>query len=87
MGGTRNLGKKKGDITRKLRKGEQSFLCLTHRIDTIHIIIKLHEDIYNSYNLLSYGGYKNFLGKNQSKGNNSEIKKRGTITLVHDTSS
>ncbi|MEW7996662.1 MAG: NADAR domain-containing protein, partial [Candidatus Thiodiazotropha endolucinida] len=31
------LGKKQRGITRKLRKGEQSFLCLTHRIDIIHI--------------------------------------------------
>ena len=34
-------------ITRKLRKGEKSFLCATHRPDLIHISIKLHEDILN----------------------------------------
>ena len=34
-------------ITWKLRKGEQSFLCMTHRHDLICIPIKLHEDILN----------------------------------------
>ena len=32
-------------ITRKLRKGEQSLLCTTLRLDLIHIPRKLHEDI------------------------------------------
>ena len=32
-------------ITWKLRKGEQSFLCVTHGRDLIHILLKLHEDI------------------------------------------
>ena len=36
-------------ITWKLRKGEQSFLCATHRRDLIYIPIKLHEDIPNGY--------------------------------------
>ena len=36
-------------ITWKLRKGEQSFLCMTHRLDLIHIPMKLHENIPNSY--------------------------------------
>ena len=38
-------------ITWKLRKGEQSFLCVTHCPDlhVIHIRIKLHEDILNCY--------------------------------------
>ena len=35
--------------TWQLRKGEQSFLCATHRPDLIHIPIKLHEDILNCY--------------------------------------
>ena len=35
--------------TWKLRKGEQLFLCGTHRPDLIHIPIKLHEDILNCY--------------------------------------
>ena len=37
------------DIPWKIRKGEQSFLCATHRLDLIYIPIKLHEDIPNSY--------------------------------------
>ena len=37
------------DITSKLRKGEQSFLCVTHRHDLIHTPIKLHEDIPYSF--------------------------------------
>ena len=36
-------------ITWKIRKGEQSILCATHRPDLIHIPIKLHEDIPNGY--------------------------------------
>ena len=36
-------------ITWKMRKREQSFLCLTHRLDLIHILIKLHEDIPKGY--------------------------------------
>ena len=32
-----------------IRKGKQSFLCLTHHPDLIHIPIKLHEDILNGY--------------------------------------
>ena len=40
----------------KIRKAEQSFLCLTRHPDLIHIPIKLYEDILN---LLNYGAYKN----------------------------
>ena len=36
-------------ITWKLRKREQSFLCVTYRPDLIHIPLKLHEDILNGY--------------------------------------
>ena len=36
-------------ITWKLRKGEQSFLCASHRCDLIHIPIELHEVIPNGY--------------------------------------
>ena len=35
----------------EIRKGEQSFLCVTHCPDLIHILIKLW--------LLSYGAYNN----------------------------
>ena len=35
--------------TWKIRKGVQSFLCATHCHDLIHITIKLHEAIPNSY--------------------------------------
>ena len=47
---TRMFGKiNQMGITWKIRKGEQSFLCMTHRCDLIHIPIKLHDDIPNSY--------------------------------------
>ena len=36
-------------ITCKIRKREQSFLCVTHHRDLIHIPIKLLENIPNSY--------------------------------------
>ena len=36
-------------ITWKIRKGVQSFLCVTHRCDIIHVPIKLHEAIPNVY--------------------------------------
>ena len=36
-------------ITWKVRKGEQSFLCVTYRPDLIHISMKLHEGIINGY--------------------------------------
>ena len=36
-------------ITWKIRKKDQSFLSVTHHPDLIHIPIKLHEDIPNSY--------------------------------------
>ena len=50
MARTRMLEKKnQRGITWKLRNGEQSFLCSTRRRDLIHILIKLHEDIPNSY--------------------------------------
>ena len=37
------------NITWKIRKEEQSFLCKTHPRDLIHIPIKVHEDIPNGY--------------------------------------
>ena len=51
---TRMFGKKNNqrDITWTLRKGDQSFLCATHHPDLIHIPIKLHEDILNSYRVM-----------------------------------
>ena len=36
-------------ITLKLGKGEQSFLCATHKRDLINIPIKLHDDIPDGY--------------------------------------
>ena len=36
-------------ITQTVRKGEQSFLSTTQRLDLIHIPIKLHIDILNGY--------------------------------------
>ena len=41
-------------ITLKLKMGEQSFLCVTCRLDLIHIPIKLHEDIPNGYGVMEH---------------------------------
>ena len=47
---TRTFGKiNQRGITWKIRKGEQSFLCMTHSHDLIHVPIKLHEDIPKGY--------------------------------------
>ena len=52
---TRMFGKiNQRGITWKIREGEQSFLCPTHRRDPIHIPKKLHEDIANGYRLMSH---------------------------------
>ena len=40
---------KQSGITWKIRKEEQSFFCVTHCRDLIHILIKSHEDIPNHY--------------------------------------
>ena len=37
------FGKQRG-LTRKQRKREQSFLCVTHHLDLIHIPKKMYED-------------------------------------------
>ena len=37
------------DITQKLRRGEQSFLCVIHCLDLLYISIKYHEDILKIY--------------------------------------
>ena len=39
----------KRGITCKIRKKEQSFLCVSHRHDLVHIPIKLYEDIPYGY--------------------------------------
>ena len=39
----------RGGRNSETRKGKQSFLCVTRCPDLIHISIKLHEDILNSY--------------------------------------
>ena len=72
------------DITWKIRKGEQSFLCTTHRHNLLHIPIKLHEDIPNGYRVMAC---TRMFEKNKSKGHNLETKKGGTIILVCDASS
>ena len=47
---TRIFGKNnQRGITWEIRKGDQSFLCVTHHGDLIRIPIKLHEDIPNGY--------------------------------------
>ena len=55
----------KRGITWKLRKREQSFLCATCRPDLIHIPIKLHEDILNSYRVMAR---IRMFGKNNQRG-------------------
>ena len=42
-------------IIQKLIKREQSFLYATHFFDLIHIPIKFHEDIPNSYRVIRCG--------------------------------
>ena len=37
------------EVTPKLRKGEQPFLYVTHHLVIMHIAIKFHHDIPNSY--------------------------------------
>ena len=59
----------------KLRKGDQSFLCVMHHHDLIHIPIKLHEDILNG--LQSYGAYKNCLLTDRRHNNTSVFFKTG----------
>ena len=44
----------KRGITWKLRKVDQSFLCMTCCPDLIHIPIKLHEDILNGYRIMEH---------------------------------
>ena len=39
------------EVTQKLRK--QSFLNGTHRLDLIHIVIKFHQDILYSYQVIA----------------------------------
>ena len=36
------------EVTQKLRKGEQSFLYVTHGFNLIHIALKFHQDILYS---------------------------------------
>ena len=50
-GAYKNVWKKinQRGITWKLRKGEQSFLCETHRLDLIYTPINLYEDILKGY--------------------------------------
>ena len=43
------FGKINQSITWKIRKQGQSFLCMTHRLNLIHIPVKLHENIPNGY--------------------------------------
>ena len=53
MARTRMFGKiNQRGITWKIRKGEQSFLCVTHHYDLIHSPIKLHESIPNGYRVM-----------------------------------
>ena len=42
----------KRGITPKLKKGEQSFVYVTHCLDLIHIPIKFHEEIPISYRVI-----------------------------------
>ena len=80
---TRMFGKmNQKDITWKIRMGEQSFLCMTHCPDLIHIPIKLHEDIPNGYWVMAH---TRMFGKYSSKGHNLETKKGKTMIHVRDT--
>ena len=43
----------KRGITCKIRKKEQSFSCVSHGHDLVHIPIKLHEDIPYGYRVMA----------------------------------
>ena len=61
-------------ITWKIRTGEQR--GNNHRHDLINIPIKLHEDIFNGYRVMS----RTIIPKKKvTKGHNLETKKGGTI--------
>ena len=53
--------------------GEQSFLCVTHQHDLIHIPKKLHEDIPNGYRVMSL---KRILKKNNQRPLTWKLRKR-----------
>ena len=72
-------------ITRKLRKWEQLFLCVTFRPNQKHIPMELHEDIPNHYRLMAK--IRTFEKNKKTKRNNLETKKAETVILVCHTSS
>ena len=73
MGHTRMFGKiNQRCITWKLRKEEQSFLCITRRPDLKHIPINLHEDILNCYLIMEHTG---MFGKINQRGITWKIRK------------
>ena len=53
------------EVAQKLRKGEQSLLYATHRLNRIHIAIKVHR---YSICLPSYGTHKDSMEINLIKG-------------------
>ena len=81
-------------ITWKLRKWEQSFVCVTCGPYLKHIPIKLHEDSPNHYRTMVQAricGKNNQKGHNfdtkkvgTPKGHNFDTKKVGTIIFMHD---
>ena len=70
------------DVTQKLRKEEQSFLYSTHRLNLIHIAIKLHQDIPYGYLVMACARivWKEILSERR----NSESKK-GRESFLHMT--
>ena len=42
----------KGEITQKVLKGKLSFLYATHRHDLFYIIVKYHQNIPNSFQVI-----------------------------------
>ena len=42
------------NISLKRTKGEQIFLCLTHRLDLMYISIQLHYGISNGYSVMAH---------------------------------
>ena len=71
------------EVTRKLRKGEKSFLYATHSLNLIHIAIQF----LKIFHMVSYLWYAQGKSEISSKGSNSEIEKGRAIFFVCDTPS
>ena len=92
MGRTQIFGEiwkmNKNGITWKLKKGEKSFLHMTHCIYLRHISKKLHEDITSGYRIMGCARMKTTQNKHKTrKCHTSEMKKcKITISVCNTLS-